>query len=104
MPKAKRGELWMADLGMTAKVRPVLVLSVDYEEGERAVVTYVLRTTSTRGTKYEVMHSGRGMPVGAFDAQGIGSVPDVKLERRLGVVEAGVLEKVENAVREWLAL
>lgn len=46
VPKAKRGELWMADLGFVAKVRPVLILSVDYQNEERAVVTYVLRTTS----------------------------------------------------------
>jgi len=94
----------MADLGMTAKVRPVLILSIDYQGEERAVVTYVLRTTSMRGTKYEVPHPGRGMLPGAFDAQGIGSVPDVKLERRLGVVDAEMLAKVENAVRAWLKL
>jgi hypothetical protein len=39
----------MADLGLAAKVRPVLVLSVDYRDEERAVVTYVIRTTSLRG-------------------------------------------------------
>ena len=71
MPKARRGEIWIADLGMVAKVRPVLILSVGYEENERAVITYVLRTTSCRGTRYEVPHSGRAMPAGAFDAQGI---------------------------------
>jgi len=41
---------------------------------------------------------------GAFDAQGIGTVPDVKLERRLGVVDAPTLGQVERAVRAWLAL
>jgi hypothetical protein len=30
VPKAKRGEIWVADLGLAAKVRPVLVLSVAY--------------------------------------------------------------------------
>lgn len=104
MPTAERGELWTADLGMVAKVRPVLILSVGYGDEERAVVTYVLRTTSLRGTQYEVPHSSRGLPAGAFDAQGIGSVPDVKLERRLGVVDADTLSKVEDAVRAWLAL
>ena len=54
MPRAKRGEIWMADLGMAAKVRPVLVLSVAYEGQERAIVSYVIRTTSLRGTQYEV--------------------------------------------------
>ena len=104
MPKAKRGEIWMADLGMVAKVRPVLILSVEYRDEERAVVTYVLRTTSVRGTQYEVLHPARNMPAGAFDAQGIASIPDVKLERRLGVVDTATLAKVEDAVRAWLAL
>ena len=54
MPRAKRGEIWMADLGLAAKVRPVLVLSVDYRDEERAIVSYVIRTTSLRGTQYEV--------------------------------------------------
>jgi mRNA interferase MazF len=89
---------------MIAKVRPVLILSVEYQDQERAVVTYVLRTTSVRGTQYEVPHSARNMPAGAFDAQGLASIPDVKLERRLGVVDAETLAKVEDAVRAWLAL
>jgi mRNA interferase MazF len=79
VPRAKRGEIWMADLGMAAKVRPVLVLSVAYEGQERAIVSYV-RTTSLRDTQYEVRHETRGMPNGAFDAQGLGSIPEIKLE------------------------
>ena len=31
MPRAKRGEIWMADLGLAAKVRPVLVLVIGEE-------------------------------------------------------------------------
>jgi mRNA interferase MazF len=104
MPKAKRGEVWLADLGMAAKVRPVLVLSVDYQPGERAVVTFVARTTNVRGTTYEVVHRARSMAEGAFDTQGIGTIPDVKLERRLGVVDEPTLARVEEGVRAWLAL
>lgn len=104
MPKAKRGEIWLADLGFVAKVRPVRILSVEYRDEERAVVSYVLRTTSVRGTQYEVPHSARGMLEGAFDAQGIASIPEVKLERRLGVADAATIAKVEEAVRCWLAL
>jgi PemK-like, MazF-like toxin of type II toxin-antitoxin system len=70
VPKAKRGDIWMADLGLAAKARPVLILSVDYREEERAVVTYVIQATSLRGTQYEVPHQARGMPAGAFGATG----------------------------------
>jgi len=104
MPKAKRGELWLADLGLMTKVRPVLVLSVEYRENQPAVVTYVSRTTTVRGTPYEVPHQSFGMAPGALDAQGIGTVPDVKLLRRLGVVDRQTLAQVETCVRMWLAL
>ena len=66
MPRAKRGEIWMADLGLAAKVRPVLVLSVDYRDDERAIVSYVIRTTSLRGTRYEVRHRNAAYACGSF--------------------------------------
>lgn len=104
MPKARRGELWVIDLGMVQKPRPCLVLSIDYLDHERAVVSYVPRTTTVRQTRFEVPHSMRGLEPGAFDAQGIGSVPVAKLERRLGAVESAVLEQLEAAVKLWLKL
>ena len=45
-----RGDIWLADLGYLGKVRPVLVLSVPPNDEDRALVTYVIRTTSMRGT------------------------------------------------------
>jgi mRNA interferase MazF len=84
VPRAKRGEIWMADLGLAAKVRPVLVLSVAYEGQERAIVSYVIRTTNLRDTQYEVRHEIRSMPNGAFDAQGLSSIPEIKLEKASG--------------------
>jgi mRNA interferase MazF len=61
---------------MVAKTRPVLVLSVAYNDQERALVTYVPRTTSVRkGARFEVAHEGRGFDAGAFDAQGVATVP-----------------------------
>ena len=35
----------MIDLGMAAKVRPCLILSVAFRDDEKAVVTYVARST-----------------------------------------------------------
>ena len=32
---AQRGEIWLIDLGMIQKVRPVLILSVPYKNEER---------------------------------------------------------------------
>ena len=39
---AKRGEIWMIDLGMAAKVRPCLILSVPFEGQEgRSLPTFL---------------------------------------------------------------
>ena len=104
MPQAQRWELWIIDLGMVQKPRPCVILSIDFLNHERAVVTYVPRTTHLRQTRFEVPHPMRGLDFGVFDAQGIGSVPVAKLERRLGVVDPGVLQQVEQAVKSWLKL
>ncbi len=102
--KAKRAEIWLVDLGMTQKVRPVLVLSVDYRDDERALVSYVVRTTSLRGTQYEVNHQAPRFLPGAFDAQSIGTVPDVQLIRRMTVCDADTFSRVEKALKSWLGL
>jgi mRNA interferase MazF len=104
VPRAQRGEIWLIDLGLAQKTRPCLILSIDYLEQERAIVTYIPRTLHPRQTRFEVPHQARGFEPGAFDAQGIGSIPDIKLEKRIGILEPALLLKVESAVKRWLAL
>lgn len=99
-----RGDIWLVDLGMVQKIRPVVVLSVRYQDHERALVTYVPRTTSLRNSRFEVVHQGRGFLPGAFDAQSIGTVPSVKLIRRIAQLDASIMSRVEDAVRGWLDL
>ena len=48
-----RGEVWLVDLGMVAKVRPCLVISIPNLVQDRALVTVVTHTTSTRGSRFE---------------------------------------------------
>jgi mRNA interferase MazF len=50
----RRGEVWLVDLGLAAKIRPCLVLSVPTAEADRSLVTVVPHTTSLRGTRFEV--------------------------------------------------
>jgi mRNA-degrading endonuclease toxin of MazEF toxin-antitoxin module len=100
----KRGEIWLADLGYVGKVRPVLILSVEPGDEDRALVTYVVRTTSVRGTAYEILHHVRGMKPGAFDAQGIGTTDRSHFLRKLGVLEETFMRQVEGKTRAWLGL
>jgi mRNA-degrading endonuclease toxin of MazEF toxin-antitoxin module len=51
MPSPLRGDVWLADLGMAAKVRPALILSVPPEPQDRVLVTLVPHTTSIHDSK-----------------------------------------------------
>ena len=104
MPTPRRGEIWMIDLGLVQKTRPCLILSIDYLDHERAVVTYVPRTAHPRQTRFEVPHRALGFEPGAFDAQGIGTIPTVKLMQRRGILDAALVRQVEAAIKLWLAL
>ncbi len=44
MSVPQRGEVWMVDLGLAAKVRPCLVLSIPGKGEERSLVTLIPHT------------------------------------------------------------
>jgi mRNA-degrading endonuclease toxin of MazEF toxin-antitoxin module len=94
----------LADLGYQGKIRPVLILSVPPGDWDRALFSYVIRTTTIRNTVYEVPHQARGMKKGAFDGQGVGTTDRSRLIRKLGVADAATLSAVEAAVCAWLGL
>jgi mRNA interferase MazF len=105
MPSPDRGSVWIVDLGMAAKVRPCLVLSVPTDPQDRTLVTLVPHTTSIQGTRFEVAVQARFLrPGGVFDAQQIVTVPQAKLVRRLGDLPPDQVALVEEAVRRWLGL
>lgn len=58
--EVKRVDIWLIDLGLAQKIRPAVILSVAYLDHERALITYVPRTTSLRETRFEVAHQARG--------------------------------------------
>jgi mRNA interferase MazF len=66
---ALRGEVWIVDLGLAAKVRPAVVISVPAADTDRALVTLVPHTTSQRGTRFEVASGVPFLHAGVFDAQ-----------------------------------
>lgn len=50
----KPGEIWLADLRLAAKLRPVLIVSREDPDPPRVLFIYVPRTTQNRGSRYEV--------------------------------------------------
>ncbi len=94
------GEIWLADLGLAAKTRPVVVVSRYDSDPPRALITYVPLTTQYRHSRYEVV-----LPKLRFldqdsiaNVQGLGSIPKVRLEQRLGKLSEDVMTKIKNAI------
>jgi mRNA interferase MazF len=92
------------DLGLAAKVRPCLVLSIPTYPQDRVLVTIVAHTTSIQGTRFEVSVNAPFLKTGVFDAQQVLTVPQVKLIRKLGDLMTHQVALVEQAVRRWLEL
>ncbi|HEV3256013.1 MAG TPA: type II toxin-antitoxin system PemK/MazF family toxin [Gemmataceae bacterium] len=84
MPRADRGSVWIADLGLAAKVLPCLVLSAPTDRQHRLLVTVLPHTTSVQGTRSQVDAEAPFLKAGVFDAQQMLTVPQAKLVRKLG--------------------
>ena len=104
MIEPRRGDVWLVDLGMAAKVRPALVVSVPANDTDRALVTLVPHTTSVQGSRFEAPVSVPFLKPGAFDAQNLITIPHAKLLRVLGKLNSEQLAAVEVVVRSWLGL
>src|SRR6266478_5615516 len=94
------GEVWLADLGLAAKTRPVVIVSRHDPEAPRALIIYVDLTTQNRQSKYEVE-----LPKLPFlretsvaNVQGIASLVVTRLERKLGEVPPETLRQIREAI------
>jgi len=99
-----RGEIWLCDLGMVAKVRPVLVLSVPFDDQDYALFHIVPHTTVARGSKFEVAIRLPYLRDGVFNIQGSQSVPRSWLLRPLGTLNESQLGLGASSFCRWLQL
>jgi mRNA interferase MazF len=104
MAVPNRGEVWLVDLGLAAKVRPCLVLSVPPGAGDRALHTLVPHTTSLRGSAFEIASNVRFLKPGAFDAQGLVTITSARLLRRVGKLPEEEMSRVVVGVQTWLGM
>jgi mRNA interferase MazF len=94
------GEIWLADLGLAAKTRPIVIVSRQDPDPPRSLVLYVPLTTQRRDSPYEVP-----LPRLPFldresvaNVQGLGSLPTVRLERKIGKLPNSVMERLKDAL------
>lgn len=98
--KTSPGEVWLADLGTVAKVRPVVIVSRQDDDPPRDLAIYVPVTSQYRGSAYEI-DLGRPsfLSVHSFaNTQGIASIPGSRLARKLGMLSPDLLARVKSAL------
>ena len=99
-----RGEVWLCDLGLTAKIRPALILSVPFNDHDYALFHVVPHTTMVRDSQFEVALPLPYLKGGVFNIQGSQSVPRSWLLRHLGTLTESQLALVGSSFRRWLQL
>jgi len=100
----QRGEVWLVDLGLAAKIRPCVVFSVPIQGEERSLITLIPHTTAVRDSRFEAAVNVRALRPGAFDAQGIVTVPTVRLVRPITTLTTDQMQTVETHVCAWLGI
>jgi mRNA interferase MazF len=104
MAHPTRGEVWLVDLGLAAKVRPCLLLSDFPADDELALVTIVPHTTAVRGNRWEHACEKSFLKPGVFHLQQIQSVSIAKLVRRLGALEKDEMTKIAETLGNRLRI
>jgi len=104
--RTEPGEVYLVDLGMAAKVRPMLIVSRKDDDAPRALSISAPVTTAYRGSAYEV-------PLGKLpflreasfvNVQGVQPVAHHELLRKLGRISATDLAAVRKALAWALEL
>lgn len=102
----KSGEIHLIDLGFVGKVRPAVVVSREDADSPRAIAICVPITTQPRNSRYEVeLGKLKFLDKASWaNVQGIASVGNEKLLRRLGKVPADQMNEIRAALRYALEL
>jgi mRNA interferase MazF len=106
MTSFKRGDVVLVDLGVQAKVRPCVVVSIPGPDSQRNMSVVVPMTTEIRNEECEVH-----FPKPAWLRQpsvvnllGIAGVDNSKIERRLAAFPDDRMEEISRGLRRLLGL
>lgn len=82
-----------------------LVLSIPTtDENDRVLTTLIPHTTSTRGSRFEIVIASRFLKTGAFDVQNVNTITTVKMIRMLGMLTVDEMIEIEAGLKAWLGL
>jgi len=94
------GEVYLVDLGIAAKTRPMLIVSRKDDKAPRALSVCVPVTTSNRGSAYEIpLGKSHFLPKDSFvNVQGLQALGHHELIRKLGRISVADLSAVKKAL------
>ncbi len=106
MIKFDRGDVVIVDLGMAARVRPCVVVSIRRPDARRAMSVVVPLTTEIRGGECEVPFP---KPVwlkqeSVVNVLGIAGVDNARITRRVAPFPADCFPKIETICSRMLGL
>lgn len=100
------GEIWDADFGPAAKLRPVVVLYSPQQDDARALYIVVSLTTQIRNLRGEVylgMFPGLRQ-ASAVNVQALSSLDVSRFTNRRGALRPAQMDAVKSALRDLLDL
>jgi mRNA interferase MazF len=106
MPSFERGDVVIVDLGMTAKVRPCVVVSVAQPDRQRNMSVVVPMTTEIRGGECEIPFPKPAWlrQESVVNALGIAGVDNAKIERRISAFPADKMVAIDSVLKRLLGL
>ena len=106
MTSFNRGDVVVVDLGMAAKVRPCVVVSIQSQNQQRNMSVVVPMTTEIRGGAFEVAFPKPAWlrQQSVVNLSGIAGVDNSRIERRIAAFPSDRMLEIESGLRRLLAL
>jgi mRNA interferase MazF len=106
MTSFNRGDVVMVDLGMAAKARPCVVVSVGQSDRQRNMSVVVPMTTEIRGGECEIQFPKPAWlrQESVVNVLGIAGVDNAKIERRIAAFPADKMLEIESVLKRMLGL
>jgi mRNA interferase MazF len=106
MTSFSRGDVVIVDLGMTAKVRPCVVISMNKPDSQRNMSVVVPMTTEIRGGECEIRFPKPSWlrQESVVNVLGVAGVDNSKIERRISKFPADKMAEIEIVLKRLLGL
>jgi mRNA interferase MazF len=106
MTSFSRGDVVIVDLGITAKVRPCVVISVRNPDSQRNMSVVVPMTTEIRGGECEVHFQKPPWlrQESVVNVLGIAGVDNAKIERRISAFPTDKMSEIESVLKRLFGL